>query len=410
MRSRRVRVVVVNFNGGEARACAASTPLSRRRAGHDGRDRGGRQRVDRRQPRRRCAAAARRGGVPSGTNLGFVANNLALADLAGLDYVALVNNDAFVDPGWLDPLVDALETDSGSGACSPRSCSMSGVPPTGSTSSTTSAGRPGRRQRRPTGASSEADEGQYDEPAEVFAWCGGSVLLRPRTSATSACSTSASSSTTRTPTCRGGGGRWAGATATCPTRWCATCTRPAAARPAPCSATTTSATGWWCWSRTPPADLARRAALRHPLSTLSYLRRALVEPSVTVGPRICAWSRVRARAYAGFLRLVPWALAGLGASPEPPHPPDGRGRGRPAPGPAQGSYGVRTGVVRRGEPGGPPICKRSSPMRWLAGRSRLGRTGCRGPMTANHIGQGGDRRTRTSPDTPQGGSHPEPFR
>jgi GT2 family glycosyltransferase len=25
----------------------------------------------------------------------------------------------------------------------------------------------------------ERDEGQYDEPVEVFAWCGGSVLLRP---------------------------------------------------------------------------------------------------------------------------------------------------------------------------------------------------------------------------------------
>ena len=25
----------------------------------------------------------------------------------------------------------------------------------------------------------EPDEGQYDAPAEVFAWCGGSVLLRP---------------------------------------------------------------------------------------------------------------------------------------------------------------------------------------------------------------------------------------
>src|SRR5262249_36194318 len=25
----------------------------------------------------------------------------------------------------------------------------------------------------------ERDEGQYDEPADVFAWCGGSVLLRP---------------------------------------------------------------------------------------------------------------------------------------------------------------------------------------------------------------------------------------
>ena len=30
-----------------------------------------------------------------------------------------------------------------------------------------------------TGASSSPTAGQYDEPAEVFAWCGGSVLLRP---------------------------------------------------------------------------------------------------------------------------------------------------------------------------------------------------------------------------------------
>ena len=26
----------------------------------------------------------------------------------------------------------------------------------------------------------EADRGQYDKPADVFAWCGCSVLLRPR--------------------------------------------------------------------------------------------------------------------------------------------------------------------------------------------------------------------------------------
>ena len=31
----------------------------------------------------------------------------------------------------------------------------------------------------PTGGGSSATHGQYDEPAEVFAWCGGSVLFRP---------------------------------------------------------------------------------------------------------------------------------------------------------------------------------------------------------------------------------------
>jgi GT2 family glycosyltransferase len=58
--------------------------------------------------------------VPTGGNLGFVANNLALRDLAGIDYVAMVNNDAFVEPGWLAPLVAALDEDPGLGAACPR--------------------------------------------------------------------------------------------------------------------------------------------------------------------------------------------------------------------------------------------------------------------------------------------------
>ncbi len=52
----------------------------------------------------------------TGANRGFGANNDALRDLQGIDYVALVNNDAFVEPGWLDPLVDALAADQGLGA------------------------------------------------------------------------------------------------------------------------------------------------------------------------------------------------------------------------------------------------------------------------------------------------------
>ena len=45
-----------------------------------------------------------------GRNTGFAGgNNLALRDLDGVDYVALLNNDAFVEPGWLEPLVAALE-------------------------------------------------------------------------------------------------------------------------------------------------------------------------------------------------------------------------------------------------------------------------------------------------------------
>jgi GT2 family glycosyltransferase len=57
---------------------------------------------------------------PTGSNLGFPGNNVAMADLEGLDHVALVNNDAFVDPHWLGPLVEALDADPGLGAACPR--------------------------------------------------------------------------------------------------------------------------------------------------------------------------------------------------------------------------------------------------------------------------------------------------
>ena len=55
-----------------------------------------------------------------GRNAGFPANNHALRDLDGVRYVALVNNDAFVEPGWLAPLVEALDADLGLGAVCPK--------------------------------------------------------------------------------------------------------------------------------------------------------------------------------------------------------------------------------------------------------------------------------------------------
>ncbi|MDP9071346.1 MAG: glycosyltransferase, partial [Actinomycetota bacterium] len=46
----------------------------------------------------------------AGANLGFAGGcNLAMADLEGVDHVALLNNDAQVEPGWLRPLVEAVE-------------------------------------------------------------------------------------------------------------------------------------------------------------------------------------------------------------------------------------------------------------------------------------------------------------
>lgn len=58
--------------------------------------------------------------IRSPQNTGFPANNLALRDLDGVDYVGLVNNDAFAEPGYLRPLVAALEADPTLGAVCPR--------------------------------------------------------------------------------------------------------------------------------------------------------------------------------------------------------------------------------------------------------------------------------------------------
>jgi GT2 family glycosyltransferase len=55
------------------------------------------------------------------SNLGFGgAVNLALAELGDTEYVALVNNDAMVSPGWLRPLVDALDRAPRAGAACPK--------------------------------------------------------------------------------------------------------------------------------------------------------------------------------------------------------------------------------------------------------------------------------------------------
>jgi len=54
------------------------------------------------------------------TNSGFGANNLGLTGLDGVRAVGLVNNDAFVESGWLRELVHALEADPGLGAVCPK--------------------------------------------------------------------------------------------------------------------------------------------------------------------------------------------------------------------------------------------------------------------------------------------------
>jgi O-antigen biosynthesis protein len=55
--------------------------------------------------------------VVSPVNRGFAGGcNLAIRSMGPVDYVALLNNDAFVEPGWLTPLIEALQSDPTAGA------------------------------------------------------------------------------------------------------------------------------------------------------------------------------------------------------------------------------------------------------------------------------------------------------
>jgi GT2 family glycosyltransferase len=80
-------------------------------------------------------------------NLGFAAGaNLGLRDRAGIDYLALVNNDATVEPGWLRPLIGALEADRRLGAAAPKILLASSFTPLVVRAPTSRRGRGDRRE------------------------------------------------------------------------------------------------------------------------------------------------------------------------------------------------------------------------------------------------------------------------
>src|SRR4051812_16075270 len=117
----RLRVVVLNFNGGDMTIGCLDALLECDTAGLDveivlvdnASTDGVAERVERDRPEVRV--------IRSATNLGFAGgNNLALADLEGVDLVALVNNDVTVSRNWLAPLVEALRGDDALGAASPK--------------------------------------------------------------------------------------------------------------------------------------------------------------------------------------------------------------------------------------------------------------------------------------------------
>ncbi|MEX1006996.1 MAG: glycosyltransferase [Acidimicrobiia bacterium] len=133
--------------------------------------------------------------IESPTNVGFAGGcNLGLRDLGTVEYVALVNNDAAVDPNWLEPLVRTLEADPSLGAACPKILFNERFREIHLTSTTTRRGRGDRRQLgvRVSGArigeddvwrrvqfvagAWEYEHGGAGEPS--FRWLGHESMLR----------------------------------------------------------------------------------------------------------------------------------------------------------------------------------------------------------------------------------------
>jgi GT2 family glycosyltransferase len=106
-------------------------------------------------------------------NVGFAAGNNAGIAAARGRYIALLNNDAVAQPGWLDAMAEAIEQapDIGGVAANIRFRHD----PTLINSTGLVLLRDGRGADR---GFRERDVGQFDERAEVFGPCGAACLLR----------------------------------------------------------------------------------------------------------------------------------------------------------------------------------------------------------------------------------------
>jgi GT2 family glycosyltransferase len=111
--------------------------------------------------------------ICNGTNVGFcVANNRAIRAITS-PYVALLNNDTRVEPGWLAALVEAAESDSTVGMCASKMLFADRPDIINSTGINLD----------PVGISwdrrgGELDDDRESEPVEVFGPCAGAALYR----------------------------------------------------------------------------------------------------------------------------------------------------------------------------------------------------------------------------------------
>ena len=109
-----------------------------------------------------------------GHNTGFAAaNNVGIRRCEGIDFVALLNPDAFPEPGWLAALVSAAQRHPEAAAFGSRL--LDHADPTrldGAGDYLTVAGKPGRRGH------GESAQGRFLLGEEIFAPCAAAALYR----------------------------------------------------------------------------------------------------------------------------------------------------------------------------------------------------------------------------------------
>lgn len=168
MKITRVRVVVVDHDGGTlTERCIESVRRTRWSGEFDTVlvDNASTVPVSTTWPDVRRVRCDRNRGFAGGANAG-------IGSLDDVDAVALVNNDAVVDAGWLEPLVAALDADPSLAAASPKIRFLD-RPVINNVGTVLRADWYGVDR-----GFDEPDDGRFDDEEDVEAWCGGAVLLR----------------------------------------------------------------------------------------------------------------------------------------------------------------------------------------------------------------------------------------
>jgi GT2 family glycosyltransferase len=112
---------------------------------------------------------------PSPRNLGVSASMARAVSSARTKYVAVLNNDLELDPGWLEAMLVTIERHTEAAAVDGKMLMFDRRDRLDGAGDTMS--RNGYPRRRGQG---ELDIGQYEQPGEVFSATGGAALFRTR--------------------------------------------------------------------------------------------------------------------------------------------------------------------------------------------------------------------------------------